>query len=242
MKLSPILLIVLLCGTSQATDEGVDWRVQFNGKSMPASPWIAVGKPTALIENGTLRLIDDSKDESGVFEAEWHGKTEGQEIIVEARVRLLNMVGHRESPTATWPQRDGAPICIQLSDGEHEEGLLLTPGQEKHPEAAKGYVRTFTDRFAQADTRNTFHTYRLIIRGRNMAVEMDGKQIIEGRDAFWRPATSSRKFIRFGSTSKPFTGDAQWEFVRLGLRQARQSTPDVSNLKITVSKRRERRV
>ena len=94
------------------------------------------------------------------------------------------------------------------------------------------YVRTFTDRFAQADTRDTFHTYRLIIRGEDMAVEMDGKQIFEGLDAFWRPATSARKFIRFGSTSKPFTGDAQWEFVRFGLRRTTRSTPAISRLKI----------
>ena len=96
-------------------------------------------------------------------------------------------------------------------------------------------MRTLTDRFAQADTRDGFHTYRLIIRGEDMAVEMDGKRIIEGRDAFWRPATSPRKFIRFGSTSKPFTGEAKWEFVRLGLRPAPTAAAEKSPLKITIS-------
>ncbi len=67
-----------------------------------------------------------------------------------------------------------------------------------------------------------------------MSVEMDGKRIIEGRDAFWRPASSPRKFIRFGSTSKPFTGEARWQSVRLGLRPA-STTLDKSSLKITVS-------
>jgi hypothetical protein len=124
---------------------------------------------------------------------------------------------------------------VEVCDGKHVEGILLTPAQDKHPEAAKGYVRTLTDRFAQADTRDAFHTYRLIIRGEDMAVERDGKRIIEGRDAFWRPATSPRKFIRFGSTSKPFTGEAQWEFVRLGLRPAASAAVEKSPLKITVS-------
>jgi hypothetical protein len=122
-----------------------------------------------------------------------------------------------------------------VSDGSHEEGILLTPAQDKHPEAAKGYVRTLTDRFAQADTRDAIHTYRLIIRGEDIAVEMDGKRLIEGRDAFWRPAASPRQFIRFGSTSKPFTGEAQWEFVRLGLRPATKAAVEKSPLKITVS-------
>jgi hypothetical protein len=188
-----------------------------------------------MIENSALNLSDDSKDDLAAFEAEWTGDLVGKEIIVEARVKLVSMVGHRDSPTATWPQRDGAPICIQVSDGKHEEGILLTPPQDKHAEAAKGYVRTLTDRFAQANTSDDFHMYRLIIRGEGMAVEMDGKRIIEGRDAFWRPVKSPRKFIRFGSTSKPFTGDAQWEFVRLGLRPATSAAPEKSSLKITVS-------
>jgi hypothetical protein len=152
-----------------------------------------------------------------------------------ARVKLVSMVGHRDSPTATWPQRDGAPICLEVCDGKHVEGILLTPPAATHEGAAKGYVRTLTDRFYQADTRDAFHTYRLIIRGEDMAVERDGKRIIEGRDAFWRPATSPRKFIRFGSTSKPFTGEARWEFVRLGLRPAATAAVEKSPLKITVS-------
>jgi hypothetical protein len=218
-----------------AADDGITWLVQYDGKSLPAAPWAAIGKTNAKLADGALHLSDDSKDESGAFEAEWKGDLEGQEILVEARVKLVSMVGHRDSPTATWPQRDGAPICIQVGDGKHEEGILLTPPQDKHAEAAKGYVRTLTDRFAQTDTRDAFHTYRLIILGDDMAVEMDGKRLIEGRDAFWRPATSPRQFIRFGSTSKPFTGEAQWEFVRLGLRPATTAEVEKSPLKITVS-------
>ena len=239
MKASLILLATFFATLRllHAADDGITWLVQYDGKSLPASPWTSIGKPSAKFADGALHLIDDSKEDMAAFEAEWKGDLEGQEIIVEARVKLVSMVGHRDSPTATWPQRDGAPICIQVGDGKHEEGILLTPAQDKHAEAAKGYVRTLTDRFAQADTRDTFHTYRLIIRGEDMGVEMAGKRIIEGRDAFWRPATSPRQFIRFGSTSKPFTGEAQWEFVRLGLRPATAVAVAVekSPLKITVS-------
>ncbi|MDH4476447.1 MAG: sialidase family protein [Verrucomicrobiaceae bacterium] len=238
MKPSIVFLTALLLKPTVALlaeDGGIAWIVRYDGQSLPASPWKSIGQANATLEDGALHLSDDSKDDMGAFEAEWTGDLDGTEIIVEARVKLVSMVGHRDSPTATWPQRDGAPICIQVSDGKHVEGILLTPAQDKHPEAAKGYVRTLTDRFAQADTRDAFHTYRLIIRGEDMAVEMDGKRIIEGRDAFWRPATSPRKFIRFGSTSKPFTGEAQWEFVRLGLRPAASAVVEKSPLKITVS-------
>lgn len=229
------LLFTLLSALHADADDNIKWLVKYDGKNSPVAPWTAIGRPNAMIEGGALHLNDDLKDDLGAFEAEWNGDLEGKEVVVEARVKLVSMVGHRDSPTATWPQRDGAPICIQVCDGQHEEGILLTPAQDKHPEAAKGYVRTLTDRFAQADTMEDFHTYRLIIHGENMAVERDGKRIIEGRDAFWRPATSPRKFIRFGSTSKPFTGEARWEFVRLGLRPASTATVEKSPLKITIS-------
>jgi len=229
------LLLAMLPTLHAASDDNITWLVNYDGKTLPVMPWITIGKPNSRIENGSLSLNDDSKDDMGAFEAEWTGDLEGKEIIAEARVKLVIMVGHRDSPTATWPQRDGAPICVQVCDGKHEEGILFTPAQDKHVVAAKGYVRTLTDRFAQANTSDDFHTYRLIIRDLDMAVEMDGKRIIEGRDAFWRTATSPRKFIRFGSTSKPFKGGAKWEFVRLGLRPATSAAVEKSPLRITIS-------
>ena len=237
MKLFITLITVCLLtqvATLHAVDE-IQWLINYDGKSLPAAPWTTIGKPNAKLADGVLHLSDDSKDDMAAFEAEWKGDLDGKEIVVEARVRLVRMVGHRDSPTATWPQRDGAPICVQVCDGNHEDGILLTPAQDKHPDAAKGSVRTLTDRFAQADTRDAIHTYRVIIRGEDMAIEMDGKCIIEGRDAFWRPASSPRKFIRFGSISKPFTGEAQWEFVRLGLRPAASAAMEKSPLKISIS-------
>jgi hypothetical protein len=229
------LALLPLAFTAMRADENIDWVLRYDGGSLPSAPWTLLGKAKTTMEDGALRLSDDSREEIGAFEAEWSGDLEGKEIVVEARVKLVGMVGHRESPTAVWPQRDGAPVCVQVSDGRNEEGFLLTPPQDRHPEAAKGYVRTLTDRFAQADTRDAFHTYRLVIRGRNMAVERDGKRVIEGHGAFQRPASEPRKLVRFGSISKPFTGEACWEFVRLGLRKAHRGEPDASPLKISAS-------
>ena len=238
MKLTLTLLTVFILAPQaalHAADAGITWLLHYDGKSLPSEPWTALGKANAKVEAGALRLSDDSKDDMAAFEAAWTGDLEGKEIVVEARVKLVSMVCHRDSPTATWPQRDGAPICLEVCDGKHVEGILLTPPAATHEGAAKGYVRTLTDRFAQVDTRDAFHTYRLIICGVDMAIEMDGKRIIKGRNAFWRPATSPRKFIRFGSTSKPFTGEAKWEFVRLALRPAATAAAEKSPLKITVS-------
>jgi hypothetical protein len=229
------ITLLSLAFTAMGADENIEWVLRYDGGTLPAAPWRLSGQAKATLEDGALRLSDASKEEAGFFEAEWSGDLEEKEIIVEARVKLVGMVGHRESPTAVWPQRDGAPVCVQVSDGRHEEGFLLTPAQDRHPEAAKGYVRTLTDRFAQEDTRDAFHTYRLVIRGRNMAIERDGKRVIEGHGAFQSPAVEPRKRLRFGSTSKPFTGEACWEFVRLGLRKAAGGESDAMPLKISAS-------
>ena len=150
-------LTLLSVPLSEAESDNT-WLIRYDGKSSPAAPWTAIGKPNATIGNGSLSLKDDSKDGMAAFEAEWNGDLDDKEIVVEARVTLAGMVGHRESPTATWPLRDGAPICIQVCDGKREEGIVLAPPQDKHPEAAKDDVRTLTDRFARADTRDAFHT------------------------------------------------------------------------------------
>jgi hypothetical protein len=234
-NLAAFAFLVVLGGAAGAAEENdVSWLVRYDAKLLPDASWTPIGKPVARLDDECLTLSDDSTEDAAGFEASWNSELEGREIIVEARVKVVGMIGHRGSPVATWPQRDGAPICIVVSDGLHEEGMLLTPPAYKHPEAARGYVRTLTDRFHQADTVDDFHTYRLIIRGKDMAVEMDGRRVIAGEGAFWRPASSPRKFIRFGSTSKSFTAEAQWQYVRLGTRKfTGHTTP--SPLQITLS-------
>lgn len=207
-----VVVIVAAHPTPAAAEDqrDVSWLVGYEARALPAAGWTPVGTPLTRLDDGALTLADDSTEAAAGFETEWTGDLAGHEIIVEARIKVVRMLGYRNSPVATWPQRDGAPICVVVCDGIHEEGLLLTPPAYKVPGAAAGYVRTLTDRFHQADTVNDYHTYRLIIRGTDMAVEMDGCRVIEGEGAFWRPASSPRKFIRFGSTSKSLSGEAQW--------------------------------
>ena len=229
------LITLLAAATRIAAANDVTWILSYHGPSQPSTPWKAVGNPIVTNGKDSLELKDDSTEHPGAFEAEWSGDLTGKEIVVEARVRLVSMTGHRGSPVATWPQRDGAPICIEVSDGTHVEGILLTPPAYRHQGSAPGYVRTLTDRFAPAETSRDFHTYQLVIRGRDMSVAQDGRSIIEGRDAFWRPATGKRRYLRFGSTSKPFTGEAHWQSVKLGLRDAAPDPEPSTPLKISVS-------
>ncbi len=227
MKLALILLSSLLFSLGNlraAGDDGITWLINYDGKALPDAPWAAVGKPNAKIEPQGLRLIDDGKDFAH-YRAVWKAQPD-QEIIVEARVKAGTITGSQPKKPATslWPWRDGAPVMVQISDGRHQDGLVLFPAQ----------ATSFTDRFIPMDTTKEFHTYRLVIRGNDMSMWVDGVQKVQGQGAFWKPADSPEQFIQFGSSAKTATGDALWASVKLGVRNA-TAAPPKDPVKITVT-------
>ena len=218
-----VLLLVPLAALHSAED-GVTWLLQYDGKTLPDSTWTAVGKPDAKIEDGALRLIDDG-NEFGHYRAAWKANPY-DEIIVEAKVKVGSVTGSQKKKPATslWPWRDGAPVMVQVSDGRHQEGLVLFPTQ----------ATSFTDRFIPMDTTKQFHTYRLVIRGTDMSMWVDGVQKVRGQGVFWKTADSTEPFIQFGSSAKAAKGDALWASVKLGVRKP--SAPIQPNpIKITIS-------
>jgi photosystem II stability/assembly factor-like uncharacterized protein len=216
------LLIPL--GQLHADDEGITWLIEYDGKSLPAAPWTAMGKPIAKIEADGLRLSDTDGDFAH-YRAPWKPGAD-DEIIVDVTVKVVGVTGSQTKKTASslWPWRDGAPVSVLVSDGRHQEGLVLFANQ----------AASHTDRFIPMDTTNRFHTYRLVIRGRDMQMWVDGVRKVEGQGAFWKPADSPEAFIQFGSSAKTATGEAIWSSVKLGTRKA--TTPLApSLLKMTVS-------
>ncbi len=190
--------------------QDVRWLVEYRADSLPQKQgWTPVGAPTAKAEiaNHALRIADDADNDTACFRAAWKAEPD-HEIIVETRARFAAMKAWRGG-TMFWPWRDGAPIGLLVSDGKHQDGLALRP---------QG-ISTFRDRFAQLNTSRSFHTYRLVIRGNDISVDVDGERKIQGRGAFCRPADSAEPFIQFGSNSKAFTSESFWEYVRLGVRR-----------------------
>ncbi len=196
--------------TLLAADEDVTWLIQYDGSVLPGPDWKAAGTVQATIEEGALRLVDDSA-EFGHYRAAWKSGS-NQEIVVEAKVKVGQATGSQKKKPATslWPWRDGAPVSVLVSDGRHQEGLVLFPSQ----------AASFTDRFIPMDTTNRFHTYRLVIHGRDMSISVDGVPHVQGQGAFWKPAESPQPFIQFGSNAKVATGDAHWASIKLGVRKA----------------------
>lgn len=220
-----ITLLSLVAVTSlPAADEGITWLVNYEAKALPGPEWTAVGTPKATVENGVLNLLDDS-NEFGSYRTNWKLENPDDEIIVEARLKSGKMTGNRKdkSAGALWPWRDGSPLMVQVGDGRHQEGLAIFPT----------YATNFTDRFTLLDTGKDFHTYRLIIQGKNMSIWVDGEKRIEGQGAFWKPS-EGEPFLQFGSTAKIPTAESYWTNVRLGVRKAK-AAPAPDPVKITVS-------
>jgi hypothetical protein len=219
--LFPLLAILAL--PTRASDD-ITWLVQYDGKALPDSTWTTIGTVNAKVEAEGLRLTDGG-NEFGHFRASWKASP-GDEIIVEATVKTGLITGSQSKKPATslWPWRDGAPVMVQVSDGRHQEGLVLFPAQ----------ATSFTDRFIPMDTSNRFHTYRLVIRDTNMSMWVDGVQKVTGQNAFWKPADSPEPFIQFGSSAKAATGEAVWSAVKLGVRKASAPLPP-DPVKLTIS-------
>lgn len=215
-----------ICQLRAADEEGIRWLVVYEGQSLPPTPaWTAHGKPDAAVAEGTLRLADMSREDSGFFRAGWRAEAD-TEIIVEATVRVGETTGAISKPgsRSVWPWRDGAPVSLLVNDGRHQEGLVFYADR----------VSTWTDRFVDMDAGSAFHTYRLTIRGTDMSVAVDGEIKVRGQGAFWKEAASSEPFIQFGSNSEKATGSAEWRSVRLGVRKA-AAPPAAAPVKITVS-------
>ncbi|MFN0080279.1 MAG: hypothetical protein ACKVY0_27750 [Prosthecobacter sp.] len=215
-------LLASCCPLTAADD--ITWLVNYDAKSLPAALWNANGTPNAKIEADGLRLIDDSKEFAN-YRAAWKAGAD-DEIIVEATVKVASVTGSQPKKTASslWPWRDGAPVSVLVSNGKHQEGLVLFANQ----------AASHTDRFIPMDTTNRAHTYRLVIRGKDMSMWVDGERKVEGQGAFWKPAESSEPFIQFGSSAKTATGEAIWQSVKLGVRKA-ASAAGSDPIKLTVS-------
>jgi len=204
--------------------EDITWLIDYDGTSQkePREPaWKIIGTPRFTPGLEGLSIRDDPDTGDGSFRAAWKADPD-LEVIVEATVRMGAMTGTFK--TEVWPWRDGAPVCLHVSNGKFQDGLVFYPNR----------INTFTDRFYMVDADKGFHTYRLSIRGNDMSVAVDGKVVIQGEGAFWKPASSPDAFLQIGSNSKKATGDAVWKNVKLGVRKATKAA-EAPKLTVTIS-------
>ncbi|MDZ4849956.1 MAG: hypothetical protein SGI77_11780, partial [Pirellulaceae bacterium] len=150
-----LLFWLLLVTIVDADDENIRWLVEYQGNVLPEARWKSEGRIDANLETNGLRLKDDGPA-IGCYTAAWQTDSERPEIIVEAKLRVLNTTGavvSKPDSKTIWPWRDGAPVSLLISDGRHQEGLVFYTDR----------VSSWTDRFVLMDTSSELHTYRLVI-------------------------------------------------------------------------------
>jgi len=214
----------------QPAEEDTTWLVTYDGTMLPQEQgWTPVGTmaDSARVGVGGLRIVDDTYEQMGAFRMAWTPDST-KEIIVEARVRVESVTANpRGTPGGTmlyWPSTQGWPSGLLVSDGRHQEGLVLHTYK----------ISTFLDRVVMMDARSNFHTYRLVIRGNDMSIYVDGERKIRGEGAFWKPADTTEAFVQFGSNSEKLMGESYWSWVRLGIHDLHEQ-PEPPRLQVTIS-------
>ncbi len=127
-------------------------------------------------------------------------------VTVEARCQVVE---------STAPDA----VCVRVSNGRAVE--MLTLERDRIGLHFAGVRASFP-------AGKGFHTYRIIMRGKDIQVFADDRLLLDGRGRFTTPSTDRRNWVPliygledwnrcslfFGSASSAGTGAAQWEFIR----------------------------
>ena len=171
--------------------------MQYKASRVPPKPWCLAyrSKATvAVLRDGAL-LVADRGEKSGDYlycAYPWQIRPETG-AVVEARVKV-----------------ESGCCSITVSDGVHEERV------EIHDDGI--LLRHTRQRFAM-DASDGYHLYRVAARGEHIAVYVDGKRSIGGRDKFTQDAHQGRNVLQFGAANSPSLCESYWSFLRF-CRQA----------------------
>jgi hypothetical protein len=178
-----------------AEEDGRSWRredLSVRGsaallRQLPANPRLAVE-----LGAGALRILDAGSENGDliVFDRAWAADPEVG-AACRAALRVVRCTGL-------------AGVMLGFSDGVHEDLLTL------YPDRLELYRAKIT---AALDTTDGFHEYQIEIRGNDVRVLVDGREVIDGSGAFTAPAHEGRNRFAFGAGASASQGEALWQWV-----------------------------
>ncbi len=192
--------------------ESDEWDMIYEGDyvmQMPEQlPWrrLVSGADREEVRDGALYLADLGTGEHDMADRFYPWQVfPGDEIIVESRVK----VEHSSNPKA---------VTIRVADGGSVEYLTL--GEDEIGLFYAGLSHPM-------DTTDDFYTYRIVVRGEDIRVYVDGEPALDGTGSFTTPSddrskwlplgygeiTWNEKSLMFGSASGPGTGAAYWDYI-----------------------------
>ena len=172
--------------------EEPSWTVAWMATEKPKAPW-SCDRPRkntrAEISNGAL-LIADQGTEGGdyLYYAYPWNVSPAEEAVVEARAKVVS----------GWSN-------IIISNGVAIERICL------YPDRISTYHSKITH---EMDTTDDFHTYRIVTKGEDLRVYVDGELRLDASGMYTAPTPGGRNNVSFGAANSPSTGEAYWESVR----------------------------
>ena len=170
-----------------------DWTMVYDGTALPARPWSAdAGSPRTRVEqaDGAL-LIADRGTVAGDYQYyryQW-GADPSTETVVEARVKVTS----------------GSSYLI-MTNGVAGERLGLWPDHiDLYHHRPLRY---------EMDTTDDFHVYRIVIKGTDLTVDVDGVRRIDAAGTFTPRAGYPRNELGFGAANSGMVGEAYWDYVK----------------------------
>lgn len=169
------------------------WTASYEPGVRAGSGWTADSgsSRTDVRPEGHALLIADRGTNSGDYVYLRHpwAADPGTEAVIEARVRVVSGL-----------------VRVIFANGSASERLDLRPDG----------IRLWSRASARhaMDTTDSFHDYRIELRGKVLRVLVDGKARIEVSEGWGRDA-AGRNEVCFGAADSPSMGEALWELVRV---------------------------
>ncbi len=193
-----------------------EWTLSYDGSAKPALPWRRDAGSERVheeVQNGALLLADRGTQggDYRYYRATWAADPEA-ESVVEARVKVVA----------------GSSFLI-FSNGRSGERLMLSPeGISLHHNRKHRHAMNTTE---------DFHTYRVVCKGTDVQVHVDGKLRLDAPGALPpRAALYPRNEVAFGTSNSTDQGEALWDEVRY---RAASTAQELRDIVLTVSYSRQ---
>ena len=195
-------------------DQSDAWEVDYDCQKVlktPAQlPWrrlFAECRRVEEIRDGRLVLADQDSAPGSIphLAYPWNAEATGTNVV-EVRLQVVS---------STAPEA----VCVRVADNRHVEMITFEPGR---------VGLSFAGLAAAFPAGDGFHTYRIVCRGKDVQVFVDGKLLLDGTGKFvtsaedqsrWLPLAHgmrewNRRMVYFGSACEAGQGEAHWQFVR----------------------------
>ena len=204
LQISLIVVLSLCCFIPQKADACVicpcaPTTYLFSADNLPnkdAFKWDSVIQDGLVSASAGLLNIDTTRStlSYAMFSRCWN-ITNSAGVTVESRVRLNSYVGSRKKGAAgLWIADEGGGVILTIDD----TGISLYATSYVYP------MKTMDD----------FHVYRVVMKGSDAQVYVDGTLVIDGQSAYSSTVVKERSELVFGDGATDASGSSTWDYVK----------------------------